>query len=159
MRKILWMLALGLAFATPAFAEAPATTLAVGYSPSVYLEGGAGVVPLGINFSASTAALGRGAEADLAYHRDQGTNTITAAIGPRMAWGGDTSTRYLHMMLMLRHDSISGVANNSGGAMMGFGVDLGRMDAARLRLGADLQIVFDSGYALKVLRMTVGAAF
>jgi hypothetical protein len=158
MCKTLWTLVLGIALAAPTGVEAAGSTFAIGYSPAIYLETGGGHTPFGISISGSTAAQGRGVEADLAYHRDEGLNTITAAMGPRLAWGGGRSIPYMHMLFLLRHDSISNASNTSGGGMMGFGVDAGIAEFMRMRVGVDLQVVFNSG-VLKVVRVTMGAAF
>lgn len=159
MRTLLAVLVLSVAAVAPVRAQERIQTMAIGYSLATYMEPGGGVAPLGVSLSASTVTHQLGLEADFAFHRDEGLSTLTAAAGPRWEGRGVRATPFMHLMLLLRRDSIPGASNTSVGAMAGLGTDIGRRGGARARLGMDLQVVLDDGRFLKVLRMTAGVAF
>ena len=162
------MLVLSVAAVVPVGAQEKISTIAIGYSLAVYLETGGGVAPFGISLSASSAthrlsassATHRiGFEGDFAFHRDEGLRTVTAAAGPRWENRGVMASPFVHVMLLLRHDTFPGASNASGGTMVGFGADMGRGEGARLRLAMDAQLLFRSGQFFEVLRWTAGVAF
>lgn len=169
-RKALALLALllGVAAVAPVGADEKIATMAIGYSLALNLERGGGVAPFGISLSASSATRRLspasdthriGFEGDFAYHRDEGVRTVTAAAGPRWENRGVTASPFVHVMLLLRHDTFPGASNATGGTMVGFGADMGRVEGARLRLAMDAQLLFRAGRFFEVLRWTAGVAF
>ena len=151
-------LALSLAVVTPARAREKTSTMALGYSPLISLERGGGEAPFGISLSASSVSRRIGIEGDFAFHRDEGLNTVTAAFGPRWEGGGPAASPFVHVMVLFRHDSLTGFSSNYGGVMAGLGVDMGGRKRARLRLALDAQVIV-SGEFYEFLRPTVGLSF
>jgi hypothetical protein len=158
MRTILCALVLITGLVAPAVAQEKSSTFAVGYSPAIYLGTSLGMSPFGVSLSASTTHRRTGFEVDFAFHREEGLNTVTAAVGPRWGHRGAAASSFVHALFLFRNDFASDVSNSFPGVMLGFGADLGRARRGRLRLAGDLQIVFDSGGILRVVRLTAGVA-
>jgi outer membrane protein OmpA-like peptidoglycan-associated protein len=66
-----------------------------------------------------------GAEFDFGHNRKDGTYATTASIGPRFIWRTDYMAYFLHGLVSLNGEDISGLKTSTGiGAILGGGMDL-----------------------------------
>ena len=156
---VLLVLAIVASAAAPAPASAEGSKLSIGYAYLKSLEEGGGSVPTG-GFVSFAPGDDSGIELDFGYHKDDDVNNFTGGLGIRFPLGsGESVQPFLHVLGAASHIRFGGESDTDFGGIAGVGADLGVGESLMIRLGADLQVFFDSGDNYKRLRLGIGLTF